>query len=229
MGMLVVSPHLDDAVFSCAGFLAAAPGSTVLTVFAGVPADAEATATEWDRRCGFANAAAAMQARRAEDRSALALLGARPIWFDLLDSQYAAPASDNNENDALLRALTTALAPFAGYTTVLIPLGLFHADHLRVHRACRAALGASATANVFAYEDAIYRAMPGVLAGRFAALAEEGTACALQALPVEATPVVQAAIAAYVSQLPAFSDEARADLAQPPRAWRLRRDDPAAP
>jgi len=34
---LVISPHLDDAVFSCRQLLAQAPGSVVVTVFAGIP------------------------------------------------------------------------------------------------------------------------------------------------------------------------------------------------
>ena len=35
--VVVVSPHLDDAVLGCGRFLAVHPGATVVTVFAGNP------------------------------------------------------------------------------------------------------------------------------------------------------------------------------------------------
>jgi hypothetical protein len=52
--MLVVSPHLDDAVLSCGRWLAAHPGTLVVTVFAGVPSNGNRL-TDWDARCGFSN------------------------------------------------------------------------------------------------------------------------------------------------------------------------------
>ena len=61
---VVISPHLDDAVFSCGDWLATHPGAIVMTVFAGVPRDG-ALHTEWDNRCGFADASHAILARRA--------------------------------------------------------------------------------------------------------------------------------------------------------------------
>ena len=81
---LVISPHLDDAVFSCGRLLAAAPGSIVVTVFAGIP-PRDTPAPPWDRRAGFDRADEAMHARRDEDRRALARLDARPVWLDFLD------------------------------------------------------------------------------------------------------------------------------------------------
>jgi len=44
--MLVVSPHLDDAVLSCGRLLAGRPGSVVATVFAGVPSRPD-QCTDW--------------------------------------------------------------------------------------------------------------------------------------------------------------------------------------
>ena len=35
--VVIVSPHLDDAVLGCANFMAAHRGATVVTVFAGNP------------------------------------------------------------------------------------------------------------------------------------------------------------------------------------------------
>ncbi len=74
----VLSPHLDDAVFSCGvlscGDLIAASGEAVVaTVCAGVPPSAE-TLTEWDAVCGFGSARQAITARREEDRAALSTL-----------------------------------------------------------------------------------------------------------------------------------------------------------
>jgi hypothetical protein len=36
--LLVVSPHLDDAVFGCGELIASRPGATVARLFAGPPA-----------------------------------------------------------------------------------------------------------------------------------------------------------------------------------------------
>ena len=61
--MVVISPHLDDAVFGCGRLLASRPGSIVVTLFAGVPDDA-GQLTDWDARCGFTTAGEAVWARR---------------------------------------------------------------------------------------------------------------------------------------------------------------------
>ena len=84
---LVVSPHFDDAVFSCGAFIAAHPGSVVHTVFSGCPA--EDVTTDWDQHCGFTNAAEAMRERACEDDFALEILGAVAERGDFLDAQYA--------------------------------------------------------------------------------------------------------------------------------------------
>jgi LmbE family N-acetylglucosaminyl deacetylase len=101
---VIVSPHLDDAVFGCGSLIAAHPGATVVTVFAGVPPHG-AAASDWDhRRCGFASATRAVTRRREEDRVALSLLEARPAWRDFL-----APARPDLRRvlyeDALYRGL----------------------------------------------------------------------------------------------------------------------------
>ncbi len=56
---LIVSPHLDDAVFSCRDLLASQPGMLVGTVFTATP-EAAGMRTAWDARCGFADAQSAM-------------------------------------------------------------------------------------------------------------------------------------------------------------------------
>ncbi len=89
--VLVVSPHLDDAVLSIGGHLArlAASGSEVLvlTVFAGIPQPsyspvAELLHTIWDL------AEEPVERRRREDGAALALLGVGGLHAEFLDVIY---------------------------------------------------------------------------------------------------------------------------------------------
>ena len=71
--VIVVSPHLDDAVLSLAGLLRAAGSrATVLTVFT---ESSPHQGLEWARMAGFADAVEEHAARRQEDRNALHYLG----------------------------------------------------------------------------------------------------------------------------------------------------------
>src|SRR5947208_5655387 len=82
--VVVLSPHLDDAVFSLGAWLhhEARVGATlrILTVLANDPS-VDRPAGSWDAECGFSSAAAAALARREEDRRACAIVGARPDWL----------------------------------------------------------------------------------------------------------------------------------------------------
>jgi len=166
--LVVVSPHLDDAVLSCGSLLAQRPGSIVVTVFAGVPC-AQGPLTDWDRRCGFHSGRQAMLARRGENARALALLDAESVLLDLLDHQYRDPAQPVDGERVLARTLR-ALQP----TTVLLPLGLFHDDHLWVAEACLAMRGAGLPCAWVAYAEALYRTKPGLMQRRLAALLDRG-------------------------------------------------------
>lgn len=162
---LVISPHLDDAVFSCGQAIAQAPGSVVVTVFAGIPAR-DTAAPPWDRRAGFRSADEAVRARRDEDRRALALLDARPVWLDFFDDQYGAPAA----TDEIAARLTDTLDAHPGYG-VLAPAGLFHRDHLQVQQAALSVLhdlhAAGDTSRAWRfYEDAPYRRIDGLMSKR---------------------------------------------------------------
>src|SRR5689334_10074107 len=85
--VVVISPHLDDAVFGCGQLLALHPGSVVSTALAGRP-PSYATVTGWDAAAGFRPGDDVIAARRAEDRAALQILDARPVWLDFTDDQY---------------------------------------------------------------------------------------------------------------------------------------------
>jgi LmbE family N-acetylglucosaminyl deacetylase len=129
---LFLSPHLDDAILSCAGriqrHVAHAERVVLLTAFS--HADPEDAA-------GWA-------ARRREDETAAARLGAEPRWLGLPDAPFRDPAyagftpdvltSPHAPGDtrwrerlmALLRAEVEALRPFVVYA----PLGVGdHVDH----------------------------------------------------------------------------------------------------
>lgn len=236
--MLIVSPHLDDAVLSCGALLSANPGCQVITVFAGTPADT-GQATDWDRRCGFDSAGEAMAIRRREDEKALGILGAYPVWLDFLDSQYGGTADLNEVSRMLCRAIDARRAT-AKSVPVLLPLGLFHSDHSLAHDAGRAALATlfpatphAATLRWFAYEDSPYRGNKGVLQRRLAELASAGvvatpwdpaTLSGVRSGEGVKLDAKRAALAAYASQLRGFGEGGYEDAWRPERFWTLECD-----
>ncbi|WP_232065886.1 PIG-L family deacetylase [Mycobacterium heidelbergense] len=147
--VLVVSPHLDDAVYSAGQFLAGRPGAVVVTIFAGTPNPPQKKS--WDvSKCGFADSQQAMLARKAEDGSALAVLNATPVHLDFLDNQYGRGGVD-------LRALANAILEQAKRHRpefVVGPLGLRHPDHVRVRKAV---LAAELDVPLWLYGDLPYR------------------------------------------------------------------------
>lgn len=133
MKILVVSPHLDDAVLSFGGAIAAEDTDVIVaTVLAGVP-------PEWwwpspfDSACGFRSSHIAVTARRDEDEIALAELFAAFVHLEFLDGQYQMPV----DFSAMVRALFDLIEQ-ADY--VVVPLGVVHPDHRLVAKACRKAL-----------------------------------------------------------------------------------------
>jgi hypothetical protein len=84
-----ISTHLDDVALSCGHFLAANPGATVVTVFAGAPL--ESRADGWNAETtGETYAPDALRVRRDEDASALAVVDATPYWLNLWEAEYLA-------------------------------------------------------------------------------------------------------------------------------------------
>jgi LmbE family N-acetylglucosaminyl deacetylase len=232
--LTVISPHLDDAVFSCGCLIAASPHTVVVTALAGVP-DADTELTDWDRASGFNGGQQAVLQRRQEDARALALLGATPAWLDCLDGQY----DKHQTPELIVQALARCAAIHRG-GTIVAPMGLFHSDHILVNRACMMMMrtatlsmqpaasagdsdgeSAAPTQWLF-YEDAIYRRLPGMLQKRLVDWWQEG----LVARPVQFAsdarhPLKMRAVEAYQSQLPLFNVEQLADIAAPERYWSL--------
>ncbi len=181
--MLVVSPHLDDAVLSVGGLLAAiaAAGrsSVVATVFAGpAPAGApSAFVRELHERWGLGDEP--VRGRRHEDERALARVGAAAVHLDFADAVYRRAADGSprypdwsavgggrlRDEGPLVAGVAAALAHLVDERRpgwVLGPLACGgHVDHLLVRRALERIAGALGGAALAWYEDLPYTARLG--------------------------------------------------------------------
>jgi LmbE family N-acetylglucosaminyl deacetylase len=214
-------------VFGCAGLIARHPGAVVVTVFAGGPPRGTAL-TPWDALAGFRPGDDVVAARRAEDRVALGVLGARPVWLDFWDAQYGPSPDAAAVTGALWEAVAGILDGWErrARVTLALPLGLFHSDHHLAHEACLALLRQRPALRAVAYEDALYRRIPGLVEERLARLAAGGVRIAGAENGGDVAGVKRAAVARYRSQLRALRAPGKPgldDLRAPERYWRLRR------
>jgi LmbE family N-acetylglucosaminyl deacetylase len=217
----VVSPHCDDAVFGCGGLLAEQPGGAVITVFAGRP-DRAVPLTRWDAAAGFGEGDDVMGHRHAEDRAALAVLGARPRWLPFRDAQYGGPVGA----DAVVAGLAAAVRAYRP-DVVAIPLGLFHDDHKTTHEAGLRLARRWPQLTWLLYADALYRRIAGLVEERLGGLRAAG----LVPVPVPPPPpagrrdeLKRRAVACYTSQLRALAGagpDGHADVFEPEGYWRL--------
>jgi LmbE family N-acetylglucosaminyl deacetylase len=223
--IVVVSPHLDDAVLGCARFMSVHPGVTVVTVFAGNPATYPDPMRLWDVQSGFGADDDVMEVRRAEDRAALAVLDARPVHLDYVEHTYNpgdTPVAPEVIADGLVAALTE-LEP----TLVLVPFGLANPDHDVTHRACmRVRERLDDTVSWWCYEDNGYKHIPGMLAWRVSSLFRRGVWPTPVCPPVDHDGARKAAaVACYPTQLLALEDDwrigAKLDAPAPEQFWRL--------
>ncbi|HET9662899.1 MAG TPA: PIG-L family deacetylase [Burkholderiales bacterium] len=197
--LLVISPHLDDAAFACGDLLAAHPGSTVVTVFAGIP-EGFSDLTEWDAVCGFVSARDAVLARRREDETALSVLGAQPRWLPFRDAQYGEAARSID----ITRALR-GIVKEVRCDTVLFPLGLFHSDHELTHSASLALLHERLPLRWICYEDTFYRCIPGLVQRRIERLSRGHHLAGPVANSKGLTSAKRQAVYCYASQLRGLS------------------------
>jgi LmbE family N-acetylglucosaminyl deacetylase len=219
--LFVVSPHLDDAVFSCGMLLAACPGAVVCTVFAGTPPKPQNQ--PWDEAAGFRDSTRAMQARTREDERALLLCGAQAIRLGFLDGQYAPLDCATT----LAQALEAQLEPYPG-ATIVVPLGLRHPDHQRVAQAWIELFRARRITSCIVYEEAIHRTARGLTGQCLARLADArfrttplDAAWCPERMSARAQSVKRRCVLAYSSQLRAFGDRFPVDLAGPERYWHV--------
>jgi LmbE family N-acetylglucosaminyl deacetylase len=212
MRWIYVSPHFDDAVYSCGGLIREQSrrglAVEVWTVCAGDPppgplsALAQRIHAEW----GTGSAAETVALRRVEDQNALRRVGATGLSFDIPDCIYRlSSAGESLYPDRLLgerhpaeagleREIAAALSQSLGAEDVLVsPLAIGgHVDHLLV-RAAVGRLGRpvqyyAEVPYLFNYPEAVAPATIGMRPG-------------LQPVPKESLQAWLAGIAAYTSQL----------------------------
>ena len=168
--VVVVSPHYDDAIFSCGELLSMLPACTVLTICTGVPEN-DALSTDWDRRCGFSSARQAMETRSLENEAALSVLGANGVDLGFLDSQYIA---GSRLDSALLADTVTSNIEQIRPSSVIFPLGLFHKDHVHISDTFVTICSRFPGISWMLYEDIPYRNQAGRVTERLTQLIARG-------------------------------------------------------
>jgi LmbE family N-acetylglucosaminyl deacetylase len=224
----VLSPHLDDAVLSCALFLAANPGSRVITVFANGPS-AVSPLTPWDKAARyFTTGADVMAVRRDEDSRASALLGAAAEPLCYWDSQYRNEryGYDGPQGDDLSKVIVADLlsrAAGSAREAWLIPLGLGHSDHL-LTADVGLQLAEQLAGDWYIYEDLPYAlGNDGGVQSRKSDLARRGFALEpADTLNISSDRAVKkAAIACHASQRRPLGRRAKAAVRAQERIWAL--------
>jgi LmbE family N-acetylglucosaminyl deacetylase len=144
-----LSPHLDDAVFSCGGLIAkqvaAGETVTVLTICAGDPPDGQLSDLARALHLSWNVDESPVRARRDEDLAACSRLGATPTHLDIPDAVYRSlPSSEpvypsfdevfgrlHPAESDLLEELKRSLANHVSTAdAVYVPLGIGrHVDH----------------------------------------------------------------------------------------------------
>lgn len=210
--VLVVSPHLDDAVMSCGALLLAHPGATVVTMFAASPAEYADPLNEHDQDCGFRPGDDTMAVRRAEDVRALAAVGAQPRWLDFCQHSHVARVDPIAVPPDAVDALASVIADIEP-TAVVAPLGLLHPDHQACHATALATRARRESERPwYWYSDLPYAYIPRVLAARFRALHD---------MRVTPTPACLARAHDFDAKWDAFGEYAT-QLPPLDRQWRLR-------
>lgn len=150
MRTVVLSAHLDDAVFSATTQLLR-PHAQLVTVFAGPPADT-AGRSRWDGTTGAGSSAQRHRERLAEDDRAAAGLGCAALRMSEPERQYRDKPVDLDLLAGRLRAVVE------GAAEVWLPAGIGqHPDHVAARQAgLRAVLSASPAPAVLLYADLPY-------------------------------------------------------------------------
>jgi LmbE family N-acetylglucosaminyl deacetylase len=219
--MMVVSPHMDDAVFACGEALSHHPGAQVITIFAAAP-ERDWPLTAWDHDCGFTSGHEAIAQRRDEDQGALAQLGSHARWLEFRDRQYVR-GPDGQDVQGLSRAIGALVQTDAPHQ-VLLPLGLFHSDHVLASDAVLAVAQRFPDIRWIAYEDALYRRLPGLVQRRLHRIQTQGWDATPVELPGGRLERKRTAVACYTSQLRGLATAHRlghADALARERYWAL--------
>jgi LmbE family N-acetylglucosaminyl deacetylase len=153
--VLLLSPHLDDAVLGCWSMLTSDLDVQVVNVFAGVPPVGFVSA--WDHKCGAASSADQMHQRRAEDAQVLTPLVGPPANLAFLDMQYGRRDGSRVTMSSLDRAVAE-IAPAVSLVYAPAALGEGHVDHRLVRAYARGLPRAGIPIRLYA--DLPYAARP---------------------------------------------------------------------
>ena len=162
--VLALSPHLDDAAFSCGGLLVqladAGWRTVVATVFTRSVPNPQGFALACQTDKGLPPGLDYMALRRAEDRAAITILGAEHRYLDFAEAPHrgyhSAPALFGPMLDDAWRTIAPAIAALMQEldpALVLLPSGMgAHVDHRHVIQAAVPLAGGQAAF----YRDAPY-------------------------------------------------------------------------
>ncbi|HEV3281013.1 MAG TPA: PIG-L family deacetylase [Acidimicrobiales bacterium] len=226
-----VSPHLDDLALSCANVLAAHPGSSMVTVFAGGPASVDPV-TGWEALSGvFEPGADIVGARRSEDIEAVSLLACEHRHLEHWDDQYrhAAYRYEGPRGEDLVRLISSDLEAIVSRSelgTWLIPLGISHPDHEIAAAACLAVVDRHPDVDWLVYEELPYATF---LADRVTALTAGLQTRGFELQPPDGLelagpgPDKRDVVSCYRSQVGPLGDGVTAAVAAPERIHRLTR------
>lgn len=148
--MIVISPHLDDAVLSLGQTIANLDTVRILTLLSGEPP--AHLLTSYDQATGFGSSREAVTARRKENATAAAVLGFKMRSGPFLDQQYGDPAPIEDMASWVERQIEQEQP-----TAVFAPVGIAHEDHERVADAARIAWMLTGVGALYLYEELPYR------------------------------------------------------------------------
>jgi LmbE family N-acetylglucosaminyl deacetylase len=161
--IVVLSPHLDDAIMSMAGTIyrlgVLGIATRIVTLFGGDPT-LTGPPSAWDSKRGVATASEAFTARRDEDRAAVAVLGTEAVCLPYADAAYVAA----RDSAAIWGSLQPHLADAAAVVMPGSPL--VHPDHEFTTTLALERLDSSVP--VLFYAEQPYSTRPRYLAGYIA-------------------------------------------------------------
>lgn len=215
--VLVVSPHLDDAVLSLGQFLGGWPGAIVLTVFSGIPE--EKKVTTFDVSSEFHDSTQAMTARWHEDDRAMRVLDCKAMRLGMMDNQYRDP-EEGIDLDAMIDGIRNSYTT-SGAIKLIGPLGLAHSDHEVTNKACMIA-AKDMGVPIWLYEDVPARVLwPEQVSGAVKRAEDFGFTSSMGFLGSSDLALKKEAVACYQSQLWALDQHV---IYVPERVWQM---DPA--
>lgn len=231
----VISPHMDDAALSCGDLLSDRPGSHVVTVFSGGPAQVRPLPS-WDELSGaFKPGDDVMGMRAVEDDAAMGAVGATGHRLDFWDEQYRAGEPVRHaryrplavrarqrklDDPVLIRQIDEKLAGIVakiGLTTWFVPLGLWHGDHQKTTGAGLRLAASRPELTWLVYEELPYRKeVPEQVAERMEVLKNGGFSTRPVVAPKrESASAKRAMIACYRSQVTCLGARVEAAVSGP--------------